>query len=304
MRRIPVPQIKAHQSFFAVEPGGLVSAAMPFFALTIGLIIQGEQQMKNKTVTLKLVLPIGLMVLMAVGTVSNSRALAQTPRSASSSFAVTFGDCLESIGVTLLPTASVRALVPQSFILAGDGQPVTPVVVRTAHCQHITTDGHGQRPGDIVQIGAVVVPPDFTGDINNYTIWYYTSDLRLALRLLENRVDAQYVPTMDYDFEDDDDTLLVRVPLPGFPRLVVSGSVVPSSQPAGSFVANWWREVNGRKVKMSTVVPSINIGSANLTLTTNPNGALGQLIGGSATGFPILQQFNSFATATMNVSSN
>src|SRR5690348_9128024 len=129
--------------------------------------------MKKKTAKLKMLLPIGLMALMGVGTVSNTRALVQIPRSTSSTFDVTFTDCLESIGVTLLPTASVRSLVPQSFILAGDGQPLTPVVVRTARCQHISTDGHGQRLGDIVQIGAVVVPPDFTGDINNYTIWYY-----------------------------------------------------------------------------------------------------------------------------------
>ena len=261
--------------------------------------------MKKKNLELKVVLSVALTALMmTVGTVSNTRALTQTPRNASSSFDVTFTDCLESIGVTLVPTASVRGLVPQSFILAGEGQPVTPVVVRTAHCGRITTEGRGQRSGDIVQIGAVIVPPDFTGDINNYTIWYYTSDLRLALRLLEAHVDAQYVPTMDYDFDIDDNTLHVRVPLPGFPRLVVSGSVVPSSQSAGSFIANWWREVNGRRVKMNTNVPSINIGNADLTLTTNPNGALGQLIGGSATGFPILQQFNSFAAATMDVSSN
>lgn len=254
---------------------------------------------------MKIALSIGLAALMmSAGTLSKTQALAETSRNASSSFDVAFTDCLESIGVTLLPTATVRGLVPRSFILAGEGQPVTPVVVRTAHCRRITTEGRGQRPGDIVQIGAVVIPPDFTGDINNYTIWYYTNDLRLALRLLEVRVDAQYVPTMDYDFDADDNTLHVRVPLPGLPRLVVSGSVVPSAQPAGSFIANWWREVNGHKVKMNTNVPSINIGGADLTLTTSPNGALGQLIGGSATGFPILQQFNSFAAATMNVSSN
>lgn len=182
---------------------------------------------------------------------------AQEPRSLwqSSGFEVAFTDCVESIGVMLAPTASVRALVPQSFILAGDGQPVTPLVVRTAHCRRISTDGHGQRAGDIVQIGAVVVPTDFTGDINNYTIWYYTSDLRLALRLLEAGVSAQYVPTIDYDYEAEDATLHVRVPLPGLPRLVLSGNVVPSPQPAGSFVANWWQQVNGARLKMNTSVP-------------------------------------------------
>jgi hypothetical protein len=37
-------------------------------------------------------------------------------------------------------------------------------------------------------------------------------------------------------------------------------------------------------------------------MTTNQHGALGQLIGGSSTGFPIIQQFNTFGAAHMQVS--
>ena len=257
--------------------------------------------MRGQRILKRVGLSIALAALMIPTTnIDSIRAQAHS-QGESSSFDVAFTDCVESIGVTLAPTASVRQLVPQSFILAGDGQPVTPLVVRTSHCGRITTEGHGQRGGDIVQIGAVLVPPDFTGDINNYTIWYYTSDLRLALRLLASGVSAQYVPTIDYNYETDDGTLHVRVPLPGIPRFVLSGSVAPSPEPAGSFLANWWQEVQGGKVKMSTNVPVINIGAADLTLTTNSNGPLGQLIGGSSTGFPIIQQFNTFASAQMHV---
>jgi len=259
--------------------------------------------MRKKRTFIRATLSVGLATLMMVtiGAIS-IRAQQGQALNQSSNFDATFSDCVESIGVTLVPTASVRALVPQSFTLAGEGQPVTPLVVRTARCQGISTEGQGgQRAGDIVQIGAVVVPPDFTGDINNYTIWYYTTDLRLALRLLLAGVNAQYVPTIDYDFEAEDGTLNVRVPLPGVPRLVLSGSVSPSPQPAGSFLANWWQEAQGGKVKMSTNVPVINIGAADLTLTTNRNGPLGQLIGGSTTGFPIIQQFNTFNGAQMHV---
>jgi hypothetical protein len=218
-----------------------------------------------------------------------------------SDFGVEFTDCIESIGVTLVPTANARAYVPQPFILVGEGQPVTPLVVRTAHCGRISTGGYGVRGGDIVQIGAVIVPPDFTGDINNYTIWYYTTDLRLALQLLHAGVTAQYVPTLEYDYDADDNECHVRVPLPGLPRLAVSGTVTPSSQPAGSFVANWWQEVQGGVAKMGTTVPVINIGGADLVMTTSANGPLGQLIGSSSTGFPIIQQFNTFAGAQMLV---
>ena len=51
---------------------------------------------------------------------------------------------------------------------------------------------------------------------------------------------------------------------------------------------------------MSTNVPVIKIGSANLTLTTEDD-PLAQLFGDSSTGFPIIQQFNTFAAANMQV---
>ena len=47
-------------------------------------------------------------------------------------FGIDFGDCVESIGVTLVPTSAARTYVPSQFILAGEGQPVTPLVARTA----------------------------------------------------------------------------------------------------------------------------------------------------------------------------
>ena len=39
----------------------------------------------------------------------------------SANFPVEFTDCVESIGVTLVPTASARLYVPHQFILAGEG---------------------------------------------------------------------------------------------------------------------------------------------------------------------------------------
>lgn len=200
----------------------------------------------------------------------------------------------------MVSTEAARSFVPAEFILVGEGQPVTPLVVRTARCG-ISVDGSASRVGEIVQIGAVIVPPDFTGDINNYTFFYYTDDLRLALRPNLTGVQAQFVPTIIYDYENNN-ALFVRVPLPGIPRLTVSGAVTPLPAPAGSFVANWWQKNYGRTVKMQTSVPIIKIGGANLTLTTNQNNALGQIIGGETLGFPIIQQFNTFASAQMNVS--
>jgi len=219
----------------------------------------------------------------------------------SANFPVEFTGCVESIGVTLVPTASARLYVPHQFILAGDGQPVTPLVVRTAQCSNIAVADHAPMAGSIVQIGAVIVPPDFTGDINNYTIWYTTSNAILATQLRKVGVDAQLVPVIDYDYQPGNNTLTVRVPSPFEPSLTLSGNVLPSPNAAGSFTANWWQQTKTGIAKMSTNVPVIKIGGADLTLTTDDD-PLAQLLGGSSTGFPIIQQFNTFAAANMQVS--
>jgi hypothetical protein len=217
-------------------------------------------------------------------------------------FAVEFSDCVESIGVTLVPTDRARAYLPAPFILVGEGQPVTPLVVRTARCRGVAVNGHAPKTGEIVQIGLVIVPPDGTGDINNYTLWYDSSDARLATQLGKLGVSAELVATMVYDFDADGHSLFVRVSRPGSPGLALFGTVQPSPDPAGSFLANWWQQTSAGNVKMSTSVPVINIGGADLTLATDPDGPLGQLIGGGSTGFVVLQQFNTFASAHMEVS--
>ena len=243
-----------------------------------------------------------LSLFLVAAFVGGSAGAVSVAPDSSANFPVEFSDCVESIGVTLVSTESARAYVPAGFILVGEGQPVTPLVVRTASCQGIAVNGDAPTTGDIVQIGLVIVPPDGTGDINNYTLWYFSSDAKLATQLRKIGVGAQLVPTIDYDFDPGDNSLFVLVPMPGSPRLAVSGAVQPSPLPAGSFLANWWRQTEAGNVKMSTNVPIINIGGAGLTLTTNANGPLGQLIGGGSTGFPLLQQFNTFGAARMEVS--
>ena len=189
------------------------------------------------------------------------------------------------------------------FLLAGEGGPVTPIVVRTARCDGIAVDGGQASAGTIVQIGVVIVPPDFTGDINNYTLWYYTSNLELAVRLKGRRPCA--VCSVARLFlrpgAGGPGSLHVAVGSPGEPPLRLDGIVMVSDAPAGSFEANWWVKANRRTVKMDTVVPEIFIGGADLLLTARSQSQLGRLIGGDTLGFPVLQQFNTFATARMDV---
>jgi hypothetical protein len=247
--------------------------------------------------------------LVALALSFTALALARASRAQSSpnarDFDVEFTDCVESIGVALLATDQVRALVPPEFVLAGDGGPVTPIVVRTSRCGGIAVDRKTARPGTIVQIGAVIIPPDFTGDVNNYTLWYYTSDPQLASRLNRIGVPAQHVQRIDYEHEPGDSgpgRFHVSVPLQGRPQLRLDGFVLESDASAGSFAANWWVKAPAGSVKMATAVPDIFIGAADLVLTTPAGGPLGALIGGDTLRFPILQQFNTFPHASMRVS--
>ena len=51
-----------------------------------------------------------------------------------------------------------------------------------------------------------------------------------------------------------------------------------------------------------TFVREIFIGGADIVLTAEANSSLSDLIGGQTLSFPILQQFNVFPTALMDVS--
>lgn len=221
-------------------------------------------------------------------------------------FDVKFSNCVESIGVDILPTAVVRQLVPGAFALAGENDPVTPIVVRTACCGEIAVDGRRGRAGVVVQIGAVIVPPDFSGDINIYAIWYYTSDETLARYLQCLGVPAQHAPNIEYDFgalpAAKPSPFAVDVRRPARPRFSLTGSVTRSTTASGSFEAIWWMTGCDGFVRMDTSVPEIFTGGADLTLKTHPRSQLGKLIGGGSLEFPVLQQFNTFRRAAMAVS--
>jgi len=220
-------------------------------------------------------------------------------------FAVEFSGCVETIGVGLVSTASAQALLPAGFHLAGEGRPVTPMVARTAHCEGITVDGERTKGGSIVQLGVVIAPPQAGAFIDTYALWYYTTDAKLAHQLRKAGMNAQHVPTIEYDYAPSPaatQPFSVKVRKPGDPTLSLTGTVAPSPGPAGFFVANWWNLGTGGLLKMTTTVPSINTGGANLILSTDAGDALGQLLGGPLAAFAILQQFNTLHAAHMDVS--
>jgi hypothetical protein len=224
-------------------------------------------------------------------------------------FDVEFTHCVESIGVGLAPAANVLALTPAPFIQVGIGTPVSPVVVRTANCAGIAVDGREPKRGSVVQIGAVIVPPDGHGDIDNYTFWYYTTDEKLAQRLQDLGVAAQHVEPLRHDLDpalpDVPNDLTVVVRRPGDPRFTLDGSVTPTTVPRGSFEAIWWQRSRFGAIRMDTSVPVIAISTiCDMTLVTDASNALGALVGGSTLPLVAIQQFNLFAAAHMSVTAN
>ena len=53
-------------------------------------------------------------------------------------------------------------------------------------------DGDRPKDGSIVQIGLVIVPPAAGATIDNYALWYYTSDAKLAHQLIKAGFAAQH----------------------------------------------------------------------------------------------------------------
>lgn len=246
-----------------------------------------------------------VLVIIAIGLATTAMHPARAGN-ALSPFGVEFSDCVESIGVGLAPTPNVLALTPPGFIPVGVGMDFSPIVVRTADCAGIAVDDHKPKAGSVVQIGAVIVPPEIgLGDINNYTFWYYTTDEKLAHRLRDLGVSAQHVETIRYILEPKQlevpNDLAVTVRRPGEPRFTLEGSVIPSDMPTVPFDAVWWQTTSAGNIRMNTNVPAIAISSASLILETDAANALGRLIGGDTLGFPLVQQFNLFSDAHMDV---
>jgi len=221
---------------------------------------------------------------------------------------VILSQCVECVGVGLVPTERALPLLPAPFRLPDDSQPVTPLVVLAQHCAGIAVDGQAPQGGILVEVGLLVVPPDGSGDVNAFTLWSFTTDAELASSLQRLGLDAQHIPAISFEVSSDGTsaTNSISVPYPGHPSLMMHGTVTPadmSNMPGapGPFVANWWGKVDSGLLKLETHVPEWSPSPAQLTVTTSNDSPLGQLIGGISMGFPVLQNGNVFAYAATEV---
>lgn len=210
---------------------------------------------------------------------------------------VSFNDCSELASITTISVAKARTVVPSSFKLAGDANGA-PFVVRVANCAAVSIDGGPPEAGTVAQLGISLVPPDGTGDINNYTAWYYTTSRALSKALRRQGVPAQWVPNLRYQLTGG--TLTIDAQRPAEAPFHVTAPVVEPNYVV-PFQANWWVQNGCSRTKMSTPIPSISFGSAKATLTTPPKGQLARLLGSSTATFALLDSFNRFATAPMTV---
>jgi hypothetical protein len=225
----------------------------------------------------------------------------ETQDALKTSFTVDFSGCTEFAGVGVIPYAHARAAVPANYTLAGDTTNAT-AVVRVAECDDVIVAGADQGDGIVSQVGVGLVSPDGTGDINNYTVWYETTSLNLAIRLAAAGVNARYAPGLEYELASNGNgggTLTVASAFD--PSFKVTDIVVGPPVSTTPFLANWW----GPHIEMATEVPLLHFGAAgnHATLTTPKFSALASLIGGSSLTFADLDSYNSFPTAHMVVSS-
>lgn len=218
-------------------------------------------------------------------------------------FAVDFGACTEFAGIGFAPAANVAALVPPGYALAGNGTSAV-VVVRVASCADVSINGGNGAPGVVAQIGATIVGPDTAADIDNYTLWYVTDSGALHGKLTAAGVPSVLDANLSYAFVPDGSGSgafdIAVTPSQG-PSYEVSGSAVePTSTPV-PFVARWWYDGPHGVVTMATDLPAIAFSSASMVLSTDAGSALAALFGSPTATFALLDSYNAFDEAHMEV---
>jgi hypothetical protein len=220
-------------------------------------------------------------------------------------FYADFAGCREVANVGNLPEASARPLVPPEFTLVGEGTGTAELVVRTVHCDAVSVDGGESRAGDVAQIGIVIVAPDGDGDINNYALYYDTSDERLAAHLNDAGVDARFVPTLEESLAvnaDGSGEYHFAVRPPFGPRLTFDGPVGATASASIPFSANWWSTSCDGTTKMASTFPELFTAGNGVVLNVPPGSPLATLLGETTvSSWPVLQLFDHFPSAHMVV---
>jgi hypothetical protein len=84
------------------------------------------------------------------------------------------------------------------FAEAGPGQ--AGIVVRATSCAGVSIGQSPAQPTVVSQIGINLVPPDGTGNINNYTVIYVTNNQALAGYFQIAGLPAIFDPQLTYEY--------------------------------------------------------------------------------------------------------
>jgi hypothetical protein len=224
------------------------------------------------------------------------------------SFTVHFAGCSEFVGWGPAPLAAAQPLVPRGYVIAGAADGQAAIVVRATSCEAVGVDQSPAQPTELSQIGINLVPPDGTGDINNYTVIYVTNNRALAERFQMNGLPAVFDPRLTYEYTPDSSGLSGELymstageELPPYFLFGSEEEPLPNSQQR--FLANWWFTGRYGRIKQSTLFPVIGFGTATVSLYTSKISLLGNLIGGNMDGnFSFLSVRGVYPAATMTAS--
>jgi len=224
---------------------------------------------------------------------------------AGAGFSVDFSQCTEFAGVGPVDLATASSLVQPAFTTLQVGS-TAAIVVRATRCASVQVNGGAGVPTIVSQIGIEIVPPDGTGDINNFTLIYVTDNAQLALAFRLVGLHAMFDPTITYEFTYDSTgksgELYVEAEGLGLPAYFLTGTETDPSSAGFDFKANWWYQGFAGVIKQATDFPNIAFGPANVSLHTSRESVLGMLIGGNTDAdFHFLPVRGVYAAAHMDV---
>lgn len=225
---------------------------------------------------------LAMICVVLVGFSTSSVARADEPDSRG--FSVDFSQCTEFAGVGPVDFARASSLIQPAFTTLRAGSSAA-IVVRATSCAGAQVDGGSIVPTIISQIGIEIVPPDGTGDINNYTLTYVTDNAQLALAFHRVGLPVIFHPTITYEFTYDSTgksgELYVEAEGAGLPAYFLTGTETDPSGGGSDFKANWWYKGFAGVIKQASDFPNISFGPAYVTLHTGRESVLGRLIGGN-----------------------
>ncbi len=220
-------------------------------------------------------------------------------------FYADFSGCTEFAGVGPVDFARASALVPSVFSTLAVGS-TGGIVVRATSCTGVSVNGGRKTATRLSQIGVEIVPPDGTGDINNYTLIYVSDNAELVSAFQCAGVPALFDPTLTYQFTYDSTgkagELYVEAESLGLPAYFLTGTETDPTAPGSDFKANWWYADGRTVVKQASDFPDIAFGTSSISLHTDRTSFLGKLIGGNTdSDYHFLPVRGVYASAHMEV---